>query len=113
MPLHDGDVECIARRDSLDAQNDVARAQHVAILDWKHLVDDSQECVQRWLYRIAAIDRDIPVKDLLEYLRIRHQALTRSDSTLEEALRIDLVRVLGADQVHWNIRVDQDHDPIP
>jgi len=52
---------------------------------------------------IAAVDGDIPVQDLLQDLGIRNQALSVADKIFEQSLRVGLVRVRRADQIHWDI----------
>jgi hypothetical protein len=53
------------------------------------------------------------VKNLLKYLRVRDEPLTFGDQTLEQAARLSLVRMVCADPVHRDTRVDEDQDSAP
>jgi hypothetical protein len=46
-------------------------------------------------------------------LGTRNQALSVADKIFEQSLRVGLVRVRGADQIHWDIGIDQNEGCIP
>ncbi len=61
------------------------------------------------LDRIAPVDGDIPVENLLQNLGVGDQTLAHGDGALEQASHVRLVRVLGADEIHRNGGVAEDH----
>ncbi len=52
------------------------------------------------------------MEDLLEDLRARDQALVVRDGPFEQVLGVGLVGVRGPDEVHGNVRIDEDHDSV-
>jgi len=68
IALHDGDMDRIARREGRHAEHQVARREDILLLDRKDLVDRPEERIEARLNRAVAIDRRIPMQDLLEYL---------------------------------------------
>jgi hypothetical protein len=107
---HYGDMESIARRESPARQEFIARTLHRAEIDRQHLVDDRQEHVESRLNRVGSVDCSVPMQDLLEYLGVGDQLIPIGDKALHRPLRIDLVGVSRADEVHRNIRVDKNHE---
>jgi hypothetical protein len=55
------------------------------------------------------------VQDLLENLGVRNQALALADYPFKQSPRIALVGMSSANQIHGDIRVDQNHGcpPVP
>jgi hypothetical protein len=49
------------------------------------------------------------MKDLLQHLGIGHQPSALGNETLQEALRVGLVRVGGSHEIHRDIGIDKDH----
>jgi hypothetical protein len=56
-----------------------------------------------------SIYRDIAVKDLLKDLRIGDKSFIVRNASFEKTLSVNFVRVLGADQEHGYVGVDEDH----
>jgi hypothetical protein len=107
---HNGYVEHVARRISRDgAKQNVFGVHDVGLGNRKDLVDDAQQGFECRLDRVPAVDRDVSMHDLLKDFRIRDQAVAGCDVAFEHPLRIDLMWVRGADQVHRYVRVDQNH----
>ena len=85
------------------------RAFHVAELDRIHDVNDPQHRREGGIDHVGPIDRPITVEDLLEDLGVRAQRLARGDRLLGELSCARLQRVVGTDEVHRHVRVDEDH----
>ena len=49
------------------------------------------------------------MENFLKYLRAGHEALIPRDASLKKTLGVSLVRVRCPDQIHRDIRVDEDH----
>ena len=66
-----------------------------------------------WVFKrldgIAAVDRHVPMQNFLEHFRVRHQSLAIGDGVLEDSLGIDFPSVRAADEVHRDVRIDEDH----
>ena len=76
--------------------------------DREDLFDRTQDRVEGGLDGIPAIEGDIPVEDFLENLGISDQSLAGAEGRFQQLTRPCLVRMGGTDQVHRNIRVDED-----
>jgi hypothetical protein len=53
------------------------------------------------------------MEDLLENLRIGHEARSFGYGALQQALAVELVRVRRSHEVHGNVGVDEDQSPLP
>ena len=82
-------------------------------IDRQHLIRDAQQSIKRWLNRVAAVDRNIAMKNFLQHLGVGHQALAVADEFLQQALGIDLVRMRRAHQVHGDVGINQNQAPVP
>ena len=106
--LHHGQMEGIPRSEPARLHVPLGTL-NVRHLDGKDLVHYAEQRIERGLDRLAAINRNVPMQDLLEDLRIGHQAIFMSDRALQHSPREILVRVRGADQVHRYVGVHKDH----
>ena len=79
MLLHDGKVHGVTSREPAVTQDNFLRTLDHALINNQHLVDDSKQRVERSLDGVAAINRDVSMKNLLQHLSIRHQTLTVAD----------------------------------
>src|SRR5207245_6776781 len=68
--------------------------------------------VEGRLAGIAAADGNVAVEDLLECLDIGDKSLPLAHQPFQDPPCVVLVRVVGPDQVHRNIGIDQDHDQL-
>jgi hypothetical protein len=102
-------VERVAGREALVREKHVPGTLDVAKLDREDLVDDPEDRLEGGLDGVAAPDRRVPVEDLLQHLRVGDEPLAVGNAALEELPGVDLVRVIGAHQVHRHVRVDEDH----
>lgn len=109
MSFHDCEVKRVARGQPTASQDDRFRPVDSTGVDGKHFVDDSQQRVEGGLDRIAPIDGDVAVKDLLQHLGVGHESCPLGDVSLEQPLRVSLVRMRSSDEVHRNVGVDEDH----
>ncbi|HVK87865.1 MAG TPA: hypothetical protein VM513_27285 [Kofleriaceae bacterium] len=107
--LHDRDVERVSRGQPDAAMQDLLGALNVTGRDCKDLVDDAEQSIERGLDRVLPLDRHIPMKNLLQYLGVGDETLTIRDRALDQALRVDLVRMRSSDEVHREVRIDEDH----
>lgn len=108
-PLHDRDMDRITCREPGRRREQATRPPDVDRLDRMNHIDDAEERIERRLYGLASVDRNVPVEDLLEDLRIGGQRLVINDRPLDEPSRSSLVGMVGSNQVHRNVRVDEDH----
>ena len=109
LTLHDGEVQRVARGQSRVAQDDALGALDVGELDREDPLDDAEQRIESGLNGVAAADRDVTVQDLLQHLDVRDEPLSLAQGSLEKLLRVPLVRVRRADQVHRDIGVEEDH----
>jgi hypothetical protein len=79
MPFHDGQMQCISRGKPLPTQNNFFGAFCGCKIDGKYLIDDAEQRVKRSLNRIATVDRNVTVQNLLQYFRIGDQTLPFRD----------------------------------
>jgi len=84
-------------------QNDLLRTLHHRDVYRQDLIYYSEQSVESWLDCVAAIDCNISVQDLLQDLGIGNKTLTVGDQLLQQALRVNFVRMRCADQIHRNI----------
>ena len=68
-------------------QNNLLRPLHHRAIYRQHVIDNTEQSVERRLDCASAIDRDISVQDLLQDLGISNQTLTVADQLLEQTLR--------------------------
>src|SRR4030095_4375020 len=78
-------------------------------VDRKDLINDSEQSIEGGLYRIAPIDRNISMQDLLHDLGVGYQSAPLADALLQQTLRVRFMRMRSSHEVHGNVRVDQDH----
>jgi len=85
------------------------------LIDGQDLVNDAEQGVEGWLDGVTAVDGDVAVQDLLQHFGVGHQALAVADQFFEQSLRVAFVGMGRADEVHRDIRVDQNHGftPVP
>jgi len=99
----------IASRQTGLSQDDVLRPLEVAKLDRKNLIDDSQKRIESRLNRVSSADGDVAVENFLKCLRVRNQALLIGKTFFQDLPGLSLVRMSRPDQVHRDIRIDEDH----
>lgn len=109
MPLHDRQMKRIASRQSSLSEHDVLRSFEVLELDREDLIDDSQERIESRLNCVSPIDGDVSMENFLKCLGVRDQALFLGKTPSQDFLGITLVRMSRPDQVHRDIRIDEDH----
>lgn len=111
--FHDGQMQGLPRRQVLAAKNNFLGALRSNEIHVQHLIDNSEQGVKRRLDRVPAVNGDIAVKNLLQYVGVRNQPLPFADKSFQQLLRIALVTMSRTDEIHWNIRINQDHSWIP
>ena len=117
MLFHDSEVDGIACREARMAEDNLLGTLDGGPRDVKHLIDDAQQSVECRLDGISAVNGDVAMQDLLQYLGVGDEALATIDQLLEQALSVALVGVRRAHQIHGDVRIDQNHgcasDPYP
>ena len=88
---------------------DPPRALDVGKLDRIDDINDPQHRREGGIDHVEPLDRPIPVEDLLKNLGVSTQRLARSDRLLGELPGARLQRMVGTDEVHRHVRVDEDH----
>ena len=109
LAFHDCDVKGIAGGQPAMPEDDRLGAIDSAEIDREHLVDNTEEGIERRLDGIAAVDRHVPMQKLLEHFRVCYQSLAIGDGVLEDSLGIDFPSVRAADEVHRDDGIDEDH----
>ena len=79
----------------------------------QNLIDDPQQRIEGWLDCIPAVDGDVAVKYFQEHFRIRRQSLAISDEFFQDSLGLDFMPMRCADKVHWDVRVNENHERVP
>ncbi len=113
MMFHDGKMNGVTGRQPTMSQDNLFRALGNRPIDSKHFIDDTEQGVKSRLDGVAAVDRNVAVQDLLKHFSIRNQALAVADQLLEPSLRVALVRVRRAHEIHWDVGIDQNHGCAP
>ena len=109
LAFHDRHMEGIARRQPPIPENDRLGAIDGGEIDREHLVDNTEEGIERRLDGIAAIDRHVPMKNFLDHFRVCHQSLAIGNGVLEDSLGIHFPRVRAANEIHRDVGIDEDH----
>ena len=113
MLFHDSEMNGITRRQSFVSQDNPLGTLGHRSRDIKHLIDDSQQGVERWLDGVPAVDGGVAMQDLVQHLCIRDQALTVADKLLKQSLCVAFVGVGRAHEIHGDVRIDQNHRCAP
>jgi len=83
MALHYGHVHGITGRQAVALEDDLLRTFCRKLVDGKYLIDYAEKSIERRLDRLAAIDRNIAVKNFLQDLGIRHEPLPIANELFE------------------------------
>lgn len=111
MTLHDSHVDRIAGRQPPVAEEPPGSLD-IGEVDWQHRVGDPEQDLERRLDGLAPVDRHVAVEYLLEDLRIGDEPLLLDDDPLQELSRSCLVGVIGSDEIHRDVGVDEDHGGV-
>src|SRR3984893_12172624 len=109
MVFHDGYMHCIARRQLPIPQYNLFRTLCDGPLNSQHLIHDADQSVERGLDCVAAVDSTLAIAFFLAILGVRNQPLALADHLFEQSSHVALVGMRSANQIHGNIRVDQNH----
>jgi hypothetical protein len=109
LTLHDGQVKSIASRQPRVSLDDPLGTLDVGKLHGEDFVGNPQKRVEGGLNRVAPVDGDVAVKNLLEHLDVGDEALSLREEPLQHLLCVPLVGVRCPHQVHRNVRVEEDH----
>jgi hypothetical protein len=109
MPFHDRQVKRIPSRQAQAPQHDALCPFEIGQLNREDLVGDSEDGIEGGLDRVAPADGDVPMEDLLKHFRIRDEPLRPGKTPFQHLLGILFVRVWRPDQVHRDVRIEEDH----
>src|ERR1039458_581181 len=73
--FHDGEMHGVARGKLTVAQHNVFGALRNGSIHWQHFVAHSKQRTERRLNRLAAVNCDVAMQDLLKHLGIGNQTL--------------------------------------
>jgi hypothetical protein len=73
------------------SHHNVLGANDSGLVDYKHLIGNAKQSVERRLNSVVPIYGHIKVQDFWQNLGIRHQALPAADKVFQESLRVGLV----------------------
>lgn len=107
--LHDRDVDGVARRQPRSRPEEAASSLDIRPLNRVDNVDHADYGCEGMINCLGPSDACVPVQDLLENLRIRTQRFASSNQLFERSSRRLLVRVRHPDEIHRDVRVDEDH----
>jgi hypothetical protein len=107
MVLHYRQMQGITRGHLPATHYDLFRALGGGPVYGQHLIGNAKQSVECGLDGITPVYSHIAVKDFLQDLRIRNQALAVANQVFQQPLRVGLVWMWRADQIHRDIRVDQ------
>jgi hypothetical protein len=113
MLFHDGYVQSVAGGHLWTSHEDVLGPICRGGINGLYLIDNSKQGIECGLDCVATVDRDVTVQDFLEHLGVCNQAFAIADEFFDQSLRVSFVRMRGADQVHGNVRVDENHECVP
>lgn len=83
MLLHDGKMQCVARRQPFMSQDNLFGTFNGGPINLQHLVNHAKQGVKSRLDGIPAVDSHVAVQNLLQDLGVRDQALPLNDQLLE------------------------------
>lgn len=108
MAFHNSDVHAITGGQQSPILNNLPSPQDVCFLDREDIIHNLQQDLKRGINRVSFAYGSIPMHDLLKHFGVGHEALSRRDQALQEHLRLTLVRVRRADEVHRDIGIHKD-----
>jgi len=91
-------------------KNDPLSTLEDGVVDGQYFIDHAKQRIKRWLNGVAAVDGNIAMQYFLEHFCVGDQALAVAQQLLHPSLRVDLMRMGSAYQVHRNVGIDQDHE---
>ena len=106
-------MDRVSSRQTSILQNNLFRTLDCFAIYCQNLIDDAQQRIEGWLDCIPAIDRDVAVKYFLQHFRIRRQSFAVSDEFFQHSLGRYFMRMRCADKVHWDVRVNENHERVP
>ena len=109
LALHNGQVQRVPGGQTRVAQHDSLGPLDVGKLHSENFIDDTQERIEGGLNRVAPVDGNVTVENLLEHLDVCDEALRVREQLFQSQLRIPLVGMLRPHQVHRDVRVEEDH----
>jgi hypothetical protein len=109
MMFHDSEMDGVTSRKLPVPENNLFRALGNSPINCQHLIDNSEEGIECWLDGIATVNCNISMQDLLKHFGICNQALAVAHQLLEPTLRVALVGMRRAHEIHRNVRVDENH----
>jgi len=110
MLFHHGQVHRVARGKASVPEDDLLGALDDGAIHGENFIDDAKQGIECRLNRVAAVESNVAMQYLLQHFGIGDQALALAQQLLDPSLRVDLVRMGGAHQVHGNIGINQNHD---
>src|SRR6266571_7982416 len=113
MLLHDGQVHGVTGGHLSASHHNLFRAFGCGPVYGQHFIGDAKQSVECGLDGVAPVYRHIAVEYLLQDLGIRDQALPVGDEVFQQTLRVGLVRMGSANEVHRDVRVDQNQGCVP
>ena len=113
LDLHDGEVDCVSRREAFLAQHDRLGSLDRRMVHRKYFINDSQQSIERRLNRIRPLNRHIAMEYFLQRFSVGHQPLSIIYQFLQPTPGIGFVWMGGAHQIHGNVGVDKDLGSTP
>lgn len=108
MVLHDSHMDGIASGDLRCGPNESTCALHIEALYRQDFIDNREDRCECRVDGFSTPDGCIAVKDLLKHFSARHKASIGHDGVSEQASRGEFVGVFRTDQIHRDVRIDED-----
>ena len=113
MIFHYSKVDSIARGQPRVPQHNIFGALDRNPIHGQDLIDHAKQGIECRLNGIEPVNRNVAVQDFLQDFRIRYEPLALADQFFKQSLRVSLVKMWSAYQIHGDIRVDQNHGFVP
>jgi hypothetical protein len=106
--LHHSYVQGVTGRETGAGEHEILGEENIGLVHRKHSIDRCRQDVKGWLDPLAEIGRAVAVKDLVKDLGARRQSAPLDKHSFDCALGVDLMWMLAADEIHRNVRVEED-----
>ncbi len=113
MKFHNGEMYPVSCGQSPVSKHDLFSADHSGLANRQHFIHHPEQSVEGGLNGVAAINRNVTVKNFLKYLGIGNQTLTFGDQLFKPSLGIAAMGMGRAHKIHRDVGIDEDHGCKP
>ena len=109
MLLHYGQVNRIASGQTPVAKDNLLGTLYHRPVNRQHFIHSPEQRIKGKLDVLMAIDRRVAVQNFLQDFGIGNQALALAQAPFQQPLRIGLVEMGPANQIHGDVGIDENH----